>query len=132
MYSQGAMAREGLARSLRASYTSRRSGLGFAAGSLIIVLSAAALCGCDSGSPKLMPTWIARAEAYTPEEGSSNAFDSYALIARSVEESIPEPLLTRVFFDPDHENEAIAKLEKPLGLLVTATKKKCDFRCSTA
>lgn len=75
-----------------------------------------------------MPEWASHEQPYTPEEGSSNAYDSYALIARNVEETVPAPLLNRVFFDPDHETAALDKVEKQLGLLITATKKRCEFR----
>lgn len=75
-----------------------------------------------------MPTWVAKEQPYTPSEGSSNAYDGYALIARNVEETVPASLLNRVFFDPDHQVDALARVEKPLSMLLSATRKKCEFR----
>ncbi len=97
---------------------------------LLAALCAIGVAGCGPGSPPIMPTWSSKELSYTPEEGSSNAYDAYALIARNVEETVPAPLLNRVFFDPDHEKEALLRVEKPLGLLVAATKKRCEFRYS--
>ncbi|HVT11952.1 MAG TPA: hypothetical protein VHE55_06770 [Fimbriimonadaceae bacterium] len=101
-------------------------------GCLRLLFSAAAaalaVAGCGPGTPPLMPDWAPREQTYVPEEGSSNAYDSYALIARNVEETVPQSLLNRVFFDPDHENAVLAKIDKPLSLLVSATKKRCEFR----
>lgn len=78
-----------------------------------------------------MPTWGAKEQPYVPVEGSSNAFDAYALVARDVEETVPAPLLDRVFFDAEYQDKAIAKVEKPLAMLVSATRKKCEFRYAT-
>jgi hypothetical protein len=95
---------------------------------LLSALVAAAISGCGPGSPPLMPTWAPREQPYTPSEGSSNAYDAYALIGRNVEETVPAPLLNRVYFDPDHQKEALAKIEKPLATLIGATRKTCEFR----
>lgn len=94
----------------------------------VFVFGIGLIAGCSPGPSPVMPTWSGKDQPYTPQEGSSNAYDSYALIARNVEESIPAPLLNRVFFDPDHENEALAKVDKQLKMLVSATRKKCEFR----
>jgi len=80
----------------------------------------------------MMPVWGSKEQPYQPEDGSSNSYDSYALIARNVEETVPAPLLNRVFFDPDYENQVLVKLDKPLVKLVEETKKKCEFRYTPA
>jgi hypothetical protein len=80
----------------------------------------------------MMPTWAAQSQPYVPTEGSSNAYDAYALIARNVEESVPGPMLNRVFFDPVLEKQALDKVERPLSSLITATRKECEFRFTPA
>lgn len=96
-------------------------------GSLLAVL-AFVVTGCGSGLAPSMPTWSTKVDPYVPVEGSSNAFDSYALIATRVEETVPQPLLNRVYFDPRYRDQAMEKVEGPMELLVAATKKKCEFK----
>lgn len=76
----------------------------------------------------MMPNWSVREQPYTPAEGSSNAYDAYALLARNVEENVPGPLLNRVYFDPKKRTELLGKVERHVSLLVSATRKKCEFR----
>jgi hypothetical protein len=75
-----------------------------------------------------MPTWAAQPQPYVPSEGSSNAYDAYALVGRNVEEAVPPDMLNRVFFDPVLEKQALEKVENPLEGLLAATRKKCEFR----
>lgn len=84
--------------------------------------------GCGAGSAPMMPTWAPREQSYVPTVGSSNAYDAYALIARNVEESVPDKLLNRVYFDPPLRNEALSRVSRPLTALVASTKKSCEFR----
>jgi hypothetical protein len=37
-------------------------------------------------------------------------------------------MLNRVFFDPELERKALEKVERPLQSLISATRKKCEFR----
>jgi hypothetical protein len=91
-------------------------------------LAAVLVSGCGPSSPPMMPNWAAKEQPYTPAEGSSNAYDAYALIARNVEEKVPEPLLNRVYFDPTREQDLLDLVDRHVSLLVSATHKKCEFR----
>ncbi|HTQ09216.1 MAG TPA: hypothetical protein VMI31_04015 [Fimbriimonadaceae bacterium] len=121
------MAREGRASKTWALSPARASRKVVFAAVAVAFAALAGIHGCGPGAPPATSIWVAKDSDFTPEAGSSNAFDSYVLIAKNVETNVPTPLLRRVYFDPDHEKTVLGLLDQPLAQLVEATKKKCDF-----
>src|ERR1044072_1432149 len=119
VYIQAAMAKEGRWRARRGAWLY---------GLLCAAFASTLIAGCGPSSPPMMPNWSVKEQPYTPSEGSSNAFDAYALIARNVEETVPQPLLNRVYFDPTKEKELLGEVDRHVSLLVSATHKKCEYR----
>lgn len=86
------------------------------------------LIGCGPGEAPVAPTWATPAQPYVPQDGSSNAYDAYAMIARDVEARVTPSMLDRVFFDVEMKRKLMDKLDGPLGRLAAATHKRCEFR----
>ncbi len=87
---------------------------------------AVAVAGCHGGDKDAYPTWTLEPRSYTPREGSSNAYDTYALAAQDVEQKAPD-LVKRVSFFPGHRAEAEKLIGATVDKVMRATHETCTF-----
>jgi hypothetical protein len=85
--------------------------------------------GCRRADPPPYPDWLPSREAYTPREGSSNAFDAYAAASLEVERLAPEAI-TRVHFTPGMKAGLQRRLSSALSKVRRGTALACavEFR----
>ena len=85
------------------------------------------LSGCHGGDGEKEPNWATDQPAYTPRDGSENAFDGYALAALDAE-SRARSNLDRVSYFPDQKS-AMCKLLAPcIKRVAQASKHNSEFK----
>lgn len=98
-----------------------------------LVFVAGHIVGCKSAEPPTYPVILPAQSAYTPVQGSPNAFDGYALAALRVEglakqQKDGESTLTRVTFFKRQREKALALAQPGLQLLRQSASKRCDYK----
>lgn len=74
-----------------------------------------------------MHVWASPPPAYTPQAGSDNAFDAYALAANEVEGKAGD-LLDRVSFTPGQKRKVMDLCAGAVRDVSAASRKRCEFR----
>lgn len=95
-------------------------------------LASAALCigicsGCWFSKPEPLPVWAKTEPTYQPDPNSRNAYDQYALAAKTVE-ATAGGLLKKVYFYSKDRKVAAAVCEAPIGQIERAQSSACEFK----
>lgn len=93
----------------------------------IVVFWALLLIGCGRHADTPYPEWSSRPNPISPQSGSNNAWDGYALAALDAERDAVK-YLHRVSFTPDRKRNALESLAKALNRVLTAYKNRCEFQ----
>ncbi|MGV3615521.1 MAG: hypothetical protein ACO1SV_09330 [Fimbriimonas sp.] len=93
----------------------------------ILALLFVSVVACRRPAPPAMHVWATAPAAYTPQSGSSNAFDAYALAAKDVEAKAGD-LLDRVSFTPGQKTRVRGICEGAVRDVAAASRGTSEFR----